>query len=63
MEKKIIPLFTEEELERIRYYRSSSPGIQRVILEVVKAVATTGDTEQEKREARKLLKVLEGRVD
>ena len=57
----VIPLFTEQELERIRYYRSSSPGIQRVILEVVRAVAVTGDDQQEKKEARKLLRVLETR--
>lgn len=59
MKNNVIPLFSEEELERIRYYRSSSPGIQRVILEVVRAVAVTGDDQQEKKEARKLLRVLE----
>jgi len=59
MKNNVIPLFTEEELERIRYYRNSPPGIQRVILEVLRAAAVTGDNRQEKKEAGKLLKVLE----
>ena len=59
MKSNVIPLFTDEELERIRYYRNSPAGIQKVILEVLRAAAITGDNLQDKKEAGKLLRVLE----
>ena len=59
MKNNVVPLFTNEELKRINYYRNSPPGVQRVILEVLRAAAVTGDNRQEKKEAGKLLRVLE----
>lgn len=59
MKVNVVPLFTNEELKRINYYRNSPPGVQRVILEVLRAAAVTGDNRQEKKEAGKLLRVLE----
>lgn len=59
MKSNVIPLFTDQELERIRYYRNSPPGIQKVILEVLRTAAVTGDNRREQKEAGKLLRVLD----
>ena len=57
----VIPLFTEEELERIVYFRSSSPGMQDGILQIIDYAADKGETEKVCKEARRMLKVMKGR--
>jgi hypothetical protein len=54
----IIPLYTEEELDRIEWFRGSSPGIQNQILEVIEHVAKMGETEKVRKEAMKMLRVM-----
>lgn len=57
----IIPLYTDEEFERVEWFRASSPGMQKQILEVIECVVEKGETEKVRKEARKMLRVMRRR--